>query len=194
LNIGSDSQKREVRWFPTSKDVVEQPTRLTVKAFSVNASFQSVAEVQRSTHRRLPQPDHLSVQLFMPDRSSVLSRGWLLHDEIFRSGRRRAVKILVISTNNLQDVFTSYAQLFRWLHTRKPIAKIGYSILFTISPTMQKGLMKLEETYVIVALRDASGSASLDTEILNERSQFSFSIQLTRLESDSIRLQFFQEL
>ena len=112
-----------------------------VKAFSVNASFQSVDGVQRSTHRRLPQPVHLSVQLFMPDRSSVLSR-WALHDEISVLVAAAPRKILAISANNLQDVFTSYASL--------PLApsvradnKIGYSIFIydlTDTPTMTSAL------------------------------------------------------
>ena len=46
-----------------------------VKAFSVNASSQSVDDSQRNTYRRLLRLDHPSVQLFMPDLSLVLSRG-----------------------------------------------------------------------------------------------------------------------
>jgi hypothetical protein len=41
----------------------------------------------------------------MPDRSSVLSRGWLLYDEISVLVAAAPRKILAISANNLQDVF-----------------------------------------------------------------------------------------
>jgi hypothetical protein len=41
---------------------------------------------------------------------------------------RAARKILAISVYNLQDVAFPYDPLFRWLWTRTPIAKIGYSI------------------------------------------------------------------
>jgi hypothetical protein len=57
-------------------------------------------------------------------------------------------KILAISVYNLQDVSTAYDPLFRWLWTRQPIAKIGYSIFIYDLTDDQDGLAKLEETYV----------------------------------------------
>jgi hypothetical protein len=57
-------------------------------------------------------------------------------------------KILAISVYNLQDVSTAYDPLFRWLWTRQPIAKIGYSIFVYDLTDDQDGLAKLEETYV----------------------------------------------
>jgi hypothetical protein len=57
-------------------------------------------------------------------------------------------KILAVSVNNLQDVFTSYGPLFRWLWARQPVAKIGYSIFIYDLTDDREGLAKLEETYV----------------------------------------------
>jgi hypothetical protein len=57
-------------------------------------------------------------------------------------------KILAVSVNNLQDVFTSYGPLFRWLWARQPVAKIGYSIFLYDLTDDREGLAKLEETYV----------------------------------------------
>jgi 4-amino-4-deoxy-L-arabinose transferase-like glycosyltransferase len=57
-------------------------------------------------------------------------------------------KILAVSVNNLQDVFTSYEPLFRWLWARQPVAKIGYSIFIYDLTDDREGLAKLEETYV----------------------------------------------
>ena len=57
-------------------------------------------------------------------------------------------KILAISVYNLQDVSTAYDPLFRWLWTRRPIAKIGYSIFVYDLTDDQDGLAQLEETYV----------------------------------------------
>lgn len=59
-----------------------------------------------------------------------------------------ARKILAISVSNLQDVATPYDPLFRWLWTRQPIAKIGYSIFIYDLTDDGEGLMQLEETYV----------------------------------------------
>ena len=57
-------------------------------------------------------------------------------------------KIFAISAYNLQDVSNAYDPLFRWLWTRRPIAKIGYSIFVYDLTNDQEGIMKLEETYV----------------------------------------------
>jgi hypothetical protein len=62
-------------------------------------------------------------------------------------------KILAISTYNLQDVAFSYDPLFRWLWTRKPITKIGYSIFVYDLTDDREGLMKLEETYARVGIK-----------------------------------------
>ncbi|MGH7847597.1 MAG: ArnT family glycosyltransferase [Candidatus Binatia bacterium] len=56
-------------------------------------------------------------------------------------------KILAISVYNLQDVSTPDDPLFRWLWTRQPVAKIGYSIFVYDLTHDQEGLAKLEETY-----------------------------------------------
>ena len=56
-------------------------------------------------------------------------------------------KILAISVYNLQDVSTAYYPLFRWLWTRNPIAKIGYSIFVYDLTEDREGLAKLEESY-----------------------------------------------
>jgi Dolichyl-phosphate-mannose-protein mannosyltransferase len=57
-------------------------------------------------------------------------------------------KILAISAYNLQDVSNADDPLFRWLWTRRPIAKIGYSIFVYDLTNDQEGLIKLEETYI----------------------------------------------
>jgi len=57
-------------------------------------------------------------------------------------------KVLAISVYNLQDVSTAYYPLFRWLWTRKPITKIGYSIFIYDLTDDHEGLTKLQETYV----------------------------------------------
>ncbi len=57
-------------------------------------------------------------------------------------------KILAISVCNLQDVSRPYDPLFRWLWTRSPVAKIGYSIFVYDLTEDREGLTKLEETYV----------------------------------------------
>jgi Dolichyl-phosphate-mannose-protein mannosyltransferase len=62
-------------------------------------------------------------------------------------------KILAISVSNLLDVATPYDPLFRWLWTRQPIAKIGYSIFIYDLTDDREGLMKLEESYVKVGIR-----------------------------------------
>jgi hypothetical protein len=62
-------------------------------------------------------------------------------------------KILAISVYNLQDVAFSYDPLFRWLWSRKPLEKIGYSIFVYDLTNDQEGLKRLEETYVKAGLR-----------------------------------------
>jgi hypothetical protein len=57
-------------------------------------------------------------------------------------------KVLAISVHNLQDVTNPYNRLFAWLWTRRPVAKIGYSIFVYDLTHDKEGLMKLEETYV----------------------------------------------
>jgi hypothetical protein len=58
-----------------------------------------------------------------------------------------ARKILAISVYNLQDVSTAYYPLFRWLWTRNPIAKIGYSIFIYDLTEDREGLARPEESY-----------------------------------------------
>jgi len=62
-------------------------------------------------------------------------------------------KILAVSISNLQDVSTPYDPLFRWLWTRQPVAKIGYSIFIYDLTDDQEGLAKLEETYIKAGVR-----------------------------------------
>ena len=57
-------------------------------------------------------------------------------------------KILAISAYNFQDVSKADNPLFRWLWTRRPIAKIGYSIFVYDLTNDQEGIIKLEEIYV----------------------------------------------
>jgi dolichyl-phosphate-mannose-protein mannosyltransferase len=57
-------------------------------------------------------------------------------------------KILAISVTNLQDVANSYDPLFRWLWSRRPVAKIGYSIFIYDLTDDREGLAKLKETYI----------------------------------------------
>jgi hypothetical protein len=61
-------------------------------------------------------------------------------------------KILAISVTNLQDVRNSYDPLFRWLWSRQPIAKIGYSIFVYDLTNDPEGLKKLEESYLKAGL------------------------------------------
>ena len=56
-------------------------------------------------------------------------------------------KIFAISVYNLQDVSTGSNPLFRWLWTRQPIAKIGYSIFIYDLSTYSQGLAMLERAY-----------------------------------------------
>jgi hypothetical protein len=62
-------------------------------------------------------------------------------------------KILAISASNLYDVATAYDPLFRWLQTRRPIEKIGYSIFIYDLTDDREGLAKLEETYFKAGIR-----------------------------------------
>ena len=56
-------------------------------------------------------------------------------------------KIFAIGVSNLNDVATPYDPLFRWLQTRRPIEKIGYSIFIYDLTEDREGLAKLEGTY-----------------------------------------------
>ena len=62
-------------------------------------------------------------------------------------------KILAIGASNLHDVATPYDPLFRWLQTRRPIEKIGYSIFIYDLTDDREGLIKLEESYIKAGLR-----------------------------------------
>jgi hypothetical protein len=57
-------------------------------------------------------------------------------------------KILAISAYNLQDVSNADDPLFRWLWTRRPIAKIGYSIFVYDLTNDQEAIIKLEDAHV----------------------------------------------
>jgi hypothetical protein len=61
--------------------------------------------------------------------------------------------ILAISVTNLQDVGNPYNPLFRWLWTRRPIAKIGYSIFVYDLTNDRVGLAKLERTYAKAGIK-----------------------------------------
>jgi hypothetical protein len=65
-------------------------------------------------------------------------------------------KILAISVTNLQDVANPDDPLFRWLWTRMPIAKIGFSIFVYDLTNDREGLTKLEETYAKVGIKPPS--------------------------------------
>jgi hypothetical protein len=62
-------------------------------------------------------------------------------------------KILAISVTNLQDVGNPHAPLFRWLWTRTPIAKIGYSIFVYDLSDDHEALTKLKETYATAGIK-----------------------------------------
>lgn len=59
-----------------------------------------------------------------------------------------ARKVLAISVYNLQDIGTPHDPLFRWLWTRAPIAKIGYSIFVYDLTNDPEGLSELQQAYV----------------------------------------------
>jgi hypothetical protein len=71
-------------------------------------------------------------------------------DRVPASARR---KILAISVCNLQDVATLDDPIFRWLWSRKPVAKIGYSIFVYDLTNDLDGLRRLEETYAKTRIR-----------------------------------------
>jgi hypothetical protein len=56
-------------------------------------------------------------------------------------------KVLAISVYNLQDVWSPNDPLFRWLWSRKPVAKIGYSIFVYDLTGDRDGQGKLAEAY-----------------------------------------------
>lgn len=62
-------------------------------------------------------------------------------------------KVLAISVQNLLDVSSSYDPLFRWLRTRRPVAKIGYSIFVYDLTSDPDALARLEETGVKAGIR-----------------------------------------
>jgi hypothetical protein len=62
-------------------------------------------------------------------------------------------KILAISVTNLQDVGNPYDPLFRWLWTRRPIAKIGYSIFVYDLSNDREALTKLGQTYAKAGIK-----------------------------------------
>jgi Dolichyl-phosphate-mannose-protein mannosyltransferase len=72
-------------------------------------------------------------------------------------------KILAISVYNLQDVSNRYNPLFRWLWSRKPITKIGYSIFVYDLTDDLEGLRKLRETYVKAGIAVLSWPSSSRT-------------------------------
>jgi hypothetical protein len=61
-------------------------------------------------------------------------------------------KVLAISASNLLDVFDSHAPLFRWLRSRQPIAKIGYSIFVFDLTNDPAGVAMVERTYALAGL------------------------------------------
>ena len=62
-------------------------------------------------------------------------------------------KMLAISVTHLQDVANPYNPLFRWLWTRRPVARIGYSIFVYDLSNDREGLTKLEETYAKAGIK-----------------------------------------
>jgi hypothetical protein len=77
----------------------------------------------------------------------VVSKGALWPPPTDKVPSSASRKVLAISVYNLQDVARPYDPLFRWLWTREPVAKIGYSIFVYDLTDDQEGLRKLEETY-----------------------------------------------
>ena len=78
----------------------------------------------------------------------VASRGSLTQPPLDRVPENAPRKILAISVYNLHDVSNAGDARFRWLWTRRPIAKIGYSIFVYDLTNDQEGIIKLEEIYV----------------------------------------------
>jgi hypothetical protein len=77
-----------------------------VKGFSVNASFQSVAEVQREyTIGDYCDPIIIASSFSCQIAARYCPADGLLHDEISFLVAAEPRKILAISANNLQDVF-----------------------------------------------------------------------------------------
>ena len=76
-----------------------------VKGFSVNASFQSVDGVQRSTHRRYRNPIILASSFSCRIVARYCPADGLLHDEISVLVAAAPRKILAISTNNFTRRF-----------------------------------------------------------------------------------------
>jgi hypothetical protein len=78
----------------------------------------------------------------------VASKGRLTQPPLDRVPENAPRKILAISVYNLHDVSNAGDARFRWLWTRRPIAKIGYSIFVYDLTNDQEGIIKLEEIYV----------------------------------------------
>jgi Dolichyl-phosphate-mannose-protein mannosyltransferase len=78
----------------------------------------------------------------------VASKGSLTQPPLDRVPENAPRKILAISVYNLHDVSNAGDARFRWLWTRRPIAKIGYSIFVYDLTNDQEGIIKLEEIYV----------------------------------------------
>jgi hypothetical protein len=77
----------------------------------------------------------------------VVSKGALWPPTTDKVPSSASRKVLAISVYNLQDVARPYDPLFRWLWTRQPVAKIGYSIFVYDLTDDREGLRKLEDTY-----------------------------------------------
>lgn len=78
----------------------------------------------------------------------VASKGALGPPPLEKVPADAARKILAISAYNLQDVSNADDPLFRWLWTRRPIAKIGYSIFVYDLTNDREAIIKLEKTYI----------------------------------------------
>jgi hypothetical protein len=63
-------------------------------------------------------------------------------------------KILAISVYNLQDVSNSSDPLFRWLWSRRPVAKIGYSIFVYDLTGDGEGLAELKRSYAKIGIEN----------------------------------------
>ena len=74
----------------------------------------------------------------------VASRGTLIASPAERVPDNAPRKILAISVYNLQDVSNRDQPLFQWLWTRRPVAKIGYSIFIYDLTNDEEGITKLK--------------------------------------------------
>jgi 4-amino-4-deoxy-L-arabinose transferase-like glycosyltransferase len=85
---------------------------------------------------------------------------WPPHDDVVPATLAR--KVLIISVSNLQGVHTHLAapDLFAWLRTRPPIARIGYSILVYDLSGDPEALSALGETYRRMGLTAIPGDTA----------------------------------